>query len=78
MIFSDLQIRRLKLDMIKVEKLAKAGHVARLEGLVYSGQGDLVKSIKRAWNEEVRELIKRIPYMQVSAMEIPGHKRKHN
>ena len=55
---------------MKVEKYAKAGQVWRLENLVYSGQASLVGSLKRAWNEEVRELIKRIPDIQVTLLNI--------
>ncbi|XP_023345904.1 BTB/POZ domain and ankyrin repeat-containing protein NPR3 [Eurytemora carolleeae] len=44
--------------------MAKTGQVDRLENVVYSGQGALVLSLSKSWNEDVRGLIKNIPQIQ--------------
>jgi hypothetical protein len=45
--------------------MAKAGQVGRLEAVILGGQGRLVAGLGKAWNEEVRALIKRLPAIQV-------------
>ena len=47
--------------------MAKTGQVDRLENVVYSGQGALVLSLSKSWNEDVRGLIKNIPQIQVAS-----------
>jgi hypothetical protein len=45
--------------------MAKSGQVGRLEAVILAGQGRLVASLGKAWNEEVRTVIKKIPAIQV-------------
>ena len=47
--------------------MAKTGQVDRLENVVYFGQGALVLSLSKSWNEDVRGLIKNIPQIQVAS-----------
>ena len=50
---------------MKVEEWSKAGQVAKLEMVVMQGRGDLISSITKMWNEEVRNFTKKVPALMV-------------
>jgi hypothetical protein len=54
--------------------MAKAGQVGQLEAVILAGQGRLLASLGKAWNEEVRTLIKKIPAIQVLTLFISHQK----
>ena len=60
-----LSIRLLFTNVVKVEEWSKAGQVAKLEMVVMQGRGDLISSITKMWNEEVRNFTKKVPALMV-------------
>ena len=48
-----------------MEEWSKAGQVGKLEMAVMQGRGDLISSINKMWNEEVRNFTKKVPALMV-------------
>ena len=62
----------------QLQDWAKTGQVAKLETTVFQGRGDLVISLGKAWNEDVRNFLKKVPILMVKPIFVVNFKHLLN